>query len=709
MALLIGRDDHYSAGAELGGRASAVRSRHGLSKVAIALIAGVAPLFCADRAARADDPWSGFYAGAHIGSAGGRSSWNAHAPGVAEPKTASGSFGLYHAFDPFDGTGSTLSGLQLGYNRLLPSRIMLGIEADASFGSWLNADGYSIGGTSAFVSPATGNASYTETSLALGTLRGRLGYAAGPWLFYATGGLAWSYDKRTLDLKDAGSSEERSVWRAGLTVGGGVEVPIIPGWSGKIEYLYSDFGTSGAVFSSVGQRFDTSTTLQQLRLGLNYRFGHGAEATEGDAKTPASPTRDWFAVHGQTTFVEQAHPAFRSPYVGTNSLPGGPIGKQTWDATLYVGFRLWPGAEFWFNPELDQGFGFANTHGVAGFPNGESFKLGAAIPYTRVQRAFLRQTIDLGGESEKVEADINQFAGTRTADRLVITAGRFNVSDIFDTNKYATNAKTDFLNWSLINTGTFDYAGDGWGYTYGAAAELYWGRWAFRVGLFDLSATPATGNSPLAFGLDPTFSQIQAVGEIEERHTLWNQPGKVRLTGFVSSGKAARYKDAVALATATGEPADTALVRYGYTLRPGVSVSIEQQVSDSIGLFLRAGWADGRIEVWDYTDIDRTIAGGVQVSGKPWSRPDDTVGLAGVINGASSDLVAYLNAGGLGVLVGDGKLPHPSTEKILETYYSYALTKSTRLTADYQFIADPGYNSDRGPVSVFSGRIHTQF
>src|SRR5262249_38306826 len=157
-------------------------------------------------------------------------------------------------------------------------------------------------------------------------------------------------------------------------------------------------------------------------------------------------------------------------------------------------------------------------------------------------------------------------------------------------------------------------------------------------------------------------------------HTLWNQPGKVKVTGFLSHGKAARYRDAIALAAATGEPADTALVRNGNTLRPGVSINIEQQVSDSVGLFLRAGWADGRVEVWDFTDIDRTIATGVQISGKLWGRPDDTFALAGVINSASSDMVAYLDAGGLGVLVGDGKLPNSATEKILETYYSYALT-----------------------------------
>ena len=143
------------------------------------------------------------------------------------------------------------------------------------------------------------------------------------------------------------------------------------------------------------------------------------------------------------------------------------------------------------------------------FRAAKSYKLGVSYPYARMQRYFLRQTIDLGGEIEKVDADINQFAGTQTANRLVLTVGKFAIVDIFDTNKYANNPKTDFLNWSLINAGTFDYAGDGWGYTYGAAAEWYQGSWTLRGGVFDLSATPAGGISPNGGVLDPTFQQYR--------------------------------------------------------------------------------------------------------------------------------------------------------------------------------------------------------
>jgi len=198
------------------------------------------------------------------------------------------------------------------------------------------------------------------------------------------------------------------------------------------------------------------------------------------------------------------------------------------------------------------------------------------------------------------------------------------------------------------------------------------------------------------------------VGEIEERHQLWGQPGKIKITGFLSRGRAGKFLDAIDLAATTGGPADINAVRR-YTSRPGVSINFEQQVTDNVGVFARAGWADGNVEPWDFTDIDRTVSAGVSLNGKSWGRPDDTIGIAGVVNGISGIHQAFLNAGGLGILVGDGMLPHPATEQIIETYYSYALTASTRLTADYQFINNPAYNTDRGPANVFSGRVHWQF
>jgi len=295
-----------------------------------------------------------------------------------------------------------------------------------------------------------------------------------------------------------------------------------------------------------------------------------------------------------------------------------------------------------------------------------------------------------------------------TQNRLVLTVGKFGIVDIFDTNKYANNPKPDFLNWALINAGTFDYAGDAWGYTYGGAAELYLGNWALRGGIFDLSATPAGGDSEASFGLDSTFAQFQLVGEIEERHQLWGQPGKIKVTGFLSRGRAGAFENAIELSQLTGQPADITAVRT-YASRPGVSLNLEQQVSETVGVFARAGWADGSIEPWDFTDIDRTLSGGVAFNGKQWGRPDDTIGIAGILNNIAGVHQEFFNAGGLGILIGDGQLPNPGLEQIVEVYYSYALSPSTRLTLDYQFVNNPAYNTDRGPVSAFAARLHAQF
>jgi high affinity Mn2+ porin len=198
------------------------------------------------------------------------------------------------------------------------------------------------------------------------------------------------------------------------------------------------------------------------------------------------------------------------------------------------------------------------------------------------------------------------------------------------------------------------------------------------------------------------------IGEIERRYDLWGQPGKIKITGFLNRGSAGNFNDAVALAQLTGTPADINAVR-AYTSRPGVSLNVEQQVMENLGVFLRAGWADGDIEPWDFTDIDRTVSGGLSINGKSWGRPDDTIGIAGVVNGISSAHVAFLNAGGLGILIGDGQLTNYGLEKIFEAYYSFALTSSTKLSFDYQFVANPGYNADRGPANVFAARAHWQF
>jgi high affinity Mn2+ porin len=637
--------------------------------------------------------WAGWYVGGHFGYAAGASDWTAASAGG----TSAGRIDVFNTFDTFKGTGSYFGGLQGGYNVVLPSRVLLGVEADLSFPSM-------ISGNAVGVTPSGGAVNYGDTVLSFGTARGRLGYVLNNnWLLYGTGGFAWSYDQieRTQlggGALPAGTDLSANVWRLGWAAGAGVDVPFAPHWSARLEYLYTGFGrTSKIVGPDV---FNSDLSLHQVRLGLNYALSDTAPANKLVTKAPAWPTESNWSIHGQSTFVEQYAAPFRAPYSGPNSFQPN-IGRETWDATAYVGLRLWEGAEAWFNPEVDQGFGLSNTLGIAGFTSGEAYKKGATYPYARVQRAFVRQTINLGGETQKVDENLNQFAGSQSANRVIVTVGKFSVGDIFDTNKYAHDPRSDFLNWSLIDTGTFDYAADAWGYTLGAAAEWYQGNWTVRGGVFDLSVVPNSTD------LDPHFGQFQWVGEIEHRHELWGQPGKVAVTGFLSRARMGNFQDAIALANLTGQPADIAAVRQ-YRGRGGVSLNLEQQLIPDVGFFARAGWANGDVEPYAFTDIDRTIAAGLSINGNKWGRPGDTFGLAGVVNAITKEHQAFLNAGGLGILVGDGQLPHPGSEQILETYYSLPMS-FFKLTLDYQLIVNPGYNRDRGPVSVFATRVHTQF
>jgi high affinity Mn2+ porin len=421
-----------------------------------------------------------------------------------------------------------------------------------------------------------------------------------------------------------------------------------------------------------------------------------AEAS-GDDSAPA----ETFALHIQATGTEQYHPAFHSPYRGDQSLDPGARGDETSDVTVYLGFKPWRGAEVWIDPEIDQGFGLSDTVGVAGFPSGEAYKVGKRDPYLKLPRLFLRQTIDLGGKSDKTDADLNVLGGSHTQDRLVLTVGKFGVPDVFDANSYAHDPRQDFLNWALIDTGSFDYAADAWGFTYGAAAEWYTGDWTVRAGLFDLSVVP---NSPT---LDPTFQQYQEVAEIERRWD-WHGKGKLALTGFSTHGRMGGYADAIALSQATGQPADIATVRR-YGVRSGLSLNAEQSLTETLGLFLRAGEAGGDQEAYEFSDIDQTVAAGLSQGGKPWGREDDRAAVAFVVDEISKIHQAFLAAGGTGILVGDGQLPHPGDETIVEAYYSVAVVKGLHVTADYQYIQNPAYNRDRGPVSVLGLRVHAQY
>ncbi len=424
-------------------------------------------------------------------------------------------------------------------------------------------------------------------------------------------------------------------------------------------------------------------------------------AEDPTVASPTAPAEERYALHAQATYVDQGTDAFSAPYAGPNSLSPS-SSRETFDATLYFGVRPWRDAELWISPEIDQGFGLDNTLGMAGFPSGEAYKVGRNQPYLRLPRAFVRQTLNDGQRSESVDGLANQLAGSRSADRWVFTIGKFAVTDIFDTNQYAHDPRSDFLNWSAVDAGSFDYAADAWGYTVGAAAERYTGSWTLRGGVFDLSNIP---NSP---HLEPGFHEFQLVSEVEKRYAWFERDGRILVTGYDSRGRMGLLDQAIALGAATATIPDPAKVR-AYRSRLGASLSVEQGITDSVGAFARLGKAAGNVEAYEFTDIDRSVELGSSIKGKFWHRPGDTLGVAGIVNGISGLREQYLNAGGLGILVGDGKLPHPGAEQIVESYYRVAASGWADVSLDYQWVKNPAYNTDRGPVSIFAVRVHVQF
>ncbi len=415
----------------------------------------------------------------------------------------------------------------------------------------------------------------------------------------------------------------------------------------------------------------------------------------------ADTSEDW-ALHGQATVIEQYHPGFHSAYRGANSLDPSSSGRETVNLTAYAGARVWDGGEAWADLEMDQGFGLSNTLGVAAFTNGEGSKVGKAVPYLRLHRLFFRQTFDLGGESEDVAGAANQLGGSRTTDNVVVTLGKFSPTDIFDSNDYAHDPMHDFLNWAVIDAGPWDYAADAWGYSYGGAVEWSFSDWTLRGGLFDLSRVP--NGTELMRGL----GQYQLDGEIERRFKLGGRDGAVKLLGFASRGELGDYSDAVALALATRQTADISLVRRG-AWKSGVSLNVQQALSDDLGAFLRATLDDGSKEGDEFTDMTNSVALGLSLKGASWDSKDDTLGLAFETGGMSEAGQRFFALGGLGILIGDGRLDHYDREDVVEAYYAATLWQGISAGLDYQFIANPAYNADRGPVSVFGVRLHGEF
>ena len=624
--------------------------------------------------------WTGFYFGGHFGYGGG-----SLGPGT-NPLPEQGV-----VFPP--STTGLLGGYQVGYIKQFSNRFVFGVEADASFTSTLDA-------------PRLTPAPFNATIDYVGTARGRFGYAFGTVLPYVTGGFAWGHSHVNINDSTGNIVSSPGQTQTGWTVGAGVEFAVSGNWRAKAEYEYVDLArrtTDLSAFAMPGVNVDPN--LHLVKLGLNYRFGDTpwAPTPSGGGQT-ALPESDAWNVHAQTTFLPSGYPAMRSPYASPLSLPGSGQIRETWTSTAFIGVRLWQGAEFYFDPELAEGFGLNGTLGLAGFSNGEAQKAGSLFPKFRPQRYYIKQTFGLGGEQEDVADGPNQLAGKRDIDRVTLIAGRFAVGDFFDGNSYAKDPRADFMNWAMWSSAAYDFPADLPGYTRGAVVELNRKDWAVRLGVFEVP------NAPNSDVLVINSQNIGTVAELEERYAPFGQPGKLRLGVFANRGNTGNYNDALTISDSNPALDINAIMASIRTpnLKYGFYANAEQQIAKDIGLFARASWNDGHSEILSFTDIDRSVSGGASIKGSYWGRPNDTIGVGGAVNGLSASHREFLAAGGFGLLIGDGRLNY-SQERILEAYYAYSVNKNLTITADYQLITNPAYNADRGPASIFSGRLHGEF
>lgn len=413
----------------------------------------------------------------------------------------------------------------------------------------------------------------------------------------------------------------------------------------------------------------------------------------------AITARDW-SIHFQATVIPQAHLRFSAAYTGDKSMLTSESPKVSLTTTLFIGRRLWKHATVYFNPEVSGGSGLSKTQGVAGYPNGETFRIGSTQPKLYLARLYLEQKFALSRKTEQTEDNINQLANTSPLKYLSLRAGKFSLSDFFDNNTYSHDPRTQFFNWSLMSAGAWDYPANTRGYTVGAVAEYHAPGLAVRAAV---TQVPKESNGPDLHAF--TTQAYGTVAEIEKTIPLVEKQQIIlRLAGFYNVADMGNYNEAVAKVMPLITPDVTETRKEGRT-KSGFYLNAEYNRPNG-GYFMRFSMNDGKNETWAFTEIDRSLAAGISFNGSKWKRSNDQWGIAVVTNSISKPHSSYLSSGGYGFIIGDGKLNYHA-ESIAEAYYSFSLVKKHLfISPDYQFILHPAYNLDRGPIHVFGVRFH---
>jgi high affinity Mn2+ porin len=414
---------------------------------------------------------------------------------------------------------------------------------------------------------------------------------------------------------------------------------------------------------------------------------------------PAEDPERW-NLYFQATSIGDYHGNFHALYSGEHSL------QNTWErdvsltSTLYLGLRLPGNTQIYIDPELAGGRGFSGVNGLANAPNGELPRVASAMPKPYLARAYITHDFGFGKEREDLTSEPNQLGGSRPAIRYTIAIGRFTVTDFFDNNRYSHDPRTQFMGWAVMYNGAWDYPADVRGYTWGWVHEFRTPRWSVR---YASAAEPRVANG-LRFDRRLLIDRGDML-EGEIRYQPKEHPGAVRVLGFGLHTRSGNYAEAIRLGEASHSVPDITAVRQPGTLKYGIGVNLEQELSKNVGVFGRLGWNDGKTESFAFTAIDRLAGGGLSVTGGRWNRPDDTVATEFAVSGISGVHALYLARGGQDFLIGDGALRY-GPERVWESYYSARLVAGFFAALDLQQVTNPAYNRDRGPVWIPSLRFH---
>ena len=426
----------------------------------------------------------------------------------------------------------------------------------------------------------------------------------------------------------------------------------------------------------------------------------GADAPPDQAPSGQETESESWNLYFQATSIGDYHGTFRSPYEGPLSLRDYTERDVSITSTLFFTARLEQNTFLIFDPEIAGGKGFSGVNGIADQPNGEIPRVASAAPKPYIARLLIQHDFGFGSGKEHQESDENQLAGDRPMTRYSIYAGRFTITDYFDDNNYTHDPRTQFMAWGVMYNGAWDYPADTRGYTWGLVQEFHTRKWAFRYGIV---AEPKVANGQQ---FDRRlFRDHGQVWEAERRYSWRKRDGAIRVLAYDNREQGGNYAEALKLAAATGTTPDVSLTDRVGTLKYGTGISFDQAITSDLGMFTRLGWNDGATQSFAFTAIDRLASGGVSLKGTRWHRKFDVVGTSFTAGGLSAVHREYLAAGGPDFLIGDGRLNY-APEYVWESFYSARLSPGFYSTFDFQHDTNIAYNHDRGPVNIFTIRLH---